>query len=244
MTEDIALMRVLPNMTVVVPCDSIETKKATIAAAKTKKPIYLRFAREKTPVFTTKKTPFKIGKAVTLRNGDDLTIIGAGPLLYDVLVAAEVLSEEMNIEARVINMHTIKPLDTKIIAKAAKETGAIVTVEEAQVVGGLGGAVSEALCAMTPVPVERIGMQDEFGTSGDSEHVLTAMGLSASDIALAAIRVLKRKNGEEVTAIPVRITSALKRREKMSCELNEEALARTPKKWGGKKADKSLKSRK
>jgi transketolase len=244
MTEDIAIMRVLPNMTVVVPCDSVETKKATLAVAKTKTPAYLRFAREKTPVFTTNKTPFKIGKALTLRHGDDLTIIGAGPLLYDALIAAEVLSAEMNIETRVINMHTIKPLDTNAIAKAAKETGAIVTVEEAQITGGLGGAVCEALCSMTPVPVERVGMQDEFGTSGDSNDVLAAMGLTASDIALAAVRALKRKNGEKVSALPVHVAAALERREQMKQEIIEEAIARTPKKWGGKKADKSLKSRK
>jgi transketolase len=244
MTEDIALMRVLPNMTVVVPSDSKEAKKATLAIAKTKTPAYLRLTREASPVYTTNKTPFKIGKAITLRHGNDLTIIGAGPLLYQALVAAEVLSEEMGIEARVLNMHTIKPLDVKAITKAAKETGAIVTVEEAQVAGGLGGAVSETLCAHIPVPVERVGLQDEFGSSGSAKHVLAAMGLTAPDIALAAVRVLKRKEGEKVSAIPTHITAALERREMMKKELNEEALSRTPKKWGGIKADKSLKSRK
>ena len=141
-------------------------------------------------------------------------------------------------------MHTIKPLDVKAITKAAKETGAIVTVEEAQVIGGLGSAVCETLCSATPVPVERIGMQDEFGTSGNSEDVLAAMGLTASDIALAAVRVLKRKHGEKVSALPVHVSAALERRERMKQDIVEEALTRTPKKWGGKKADKSLKSRK
>ena len=244
MTEDIALMRVLPNMDLIVPCDSIETKKATVAIAKRKNPGYLRFAREKTPVFTTEKTPFKIGRAETYRFGEDVTVIGAGPILYEALIAADVLSEEYGIEVRVINLHSIKPLDVKAIAKAAKETGAIVTCEEAQVIGGLGGAVCEALAMTTPVPVERVGMQDRFGTSGNSDRVFDAMGLTAPFIAMAIVRALKRKQGEKVAVIPEYITAANEKMEKMEKEIVEEALARTPKKWGGKKADKTLKSRK
>lgn len=193
MIEDIAIMRVIPNMKVFVPCDAIETKKTTMEITKITGPCYIRFAREKSPVFTTEKTPFKVGRAETYRFGNDLTIIGAGPILYEALLAAEVLSRNHKIEARVINMHTIKPLDIKTIIKAAKETGAIVTVEEAQAAGGLGGAVAETVCLSTPVPVERIGMQDRFGESGDPRELLEAFGLTAPAIVKAALNVIRRK---------------------------------------------------
>lgn len=193
MTEDIAIMRVLPNMRVIVPCDAVETKKATLAIAKQKGPDYLRFAREKSPVFTTPKTPFKIGHAEIYRHGHDLTIIGAGPLLYDALLAAEVLSRDHGIECRVINMHTIKPIDVKAVVAAAKETGAIVTVEEAQAAGGLAGAVAETLVLTVPVAMERIGVQDRFGESGEPRELQEAMELTAPFILKAALRVLKRK---------------------------------------------------
>src|SRR3989339_2155935 len=134
MVEDIAIMRVMPNMRVFVPCDMLETKKTTLAVAKLSGPCYLRFAREASPVFTTLKTPFKVGRAEIYRHGHDLTIIGTGPLLYEALVAAEMLSHDHGIECRVINMHTVKPVDVKAIIDAAKQTGAIVTVE-----GGGGG---------------------------------------------------------------------------------------------------------
>ncbi|HBK34561.1 TPA: transketolase [Candidatus Uhrbacteria bacterium] len=243
MTEDIALMRVLPNMDLVVPCDSIETKKATIAIAQRNNPGYIRFAREKTPVFTTEKTPFKLGRAETYRFGEDVTIFGAGPILYEALIAADVLSQEYGIEVRVINLHTLKPLDVKTIVTAAKETGAIVTCEEAQVIGGLGGAVCETLAMTVPVPVERIGMQECFGTSGNSEIVFDAMGLTAPFIAMAVIRALNRKYGEKVPVIPEYITAAEEKFALLKKEINDEALSRTPKKWGGKKEDKTLKSR-
>lgn len=193
MLEDIATMRVMPNMKVFVPCDAIETKKTTIEIAKISGPCYLRFAREKSPVFTTTKTPFKIGRAETYRFGNDLTIIGAGPILYEALLASEILSRDHKIEARVINIHTIKPLDVKTIIRAAKETGAIVTVEEAQAAGGLGGAVTETVCLSTPVPVERVGMQDRFGESGNPRELLEAFGLTAPAIIQSALQVLKRK---------------------------------------------------
>ncbi len=192
MIEDIALTRVLPNMTVVVPCDMHETRKATIAAAKHVGPFYLRFAREKSPVFTTEKTPFKIGRAELFRFGNDLTLIAAGPLLYEALVAAETLSKS-GIEARVINCHSVKPLDVKTIVAAAKETGAIVTIEEAQAAGGLGGSICEALSLTVPVPIERIGIQDHFGESGEPRELLEAFGLTAPAIVKAALKVLKRK---------------------------------------------------
>lgn len=243
MTEDIAIMRALPNIDLIVPCDQLETKKATMATAKTKKPAYLRFAREKTPVFTTANTPFKIGRAETYRFGDDLTIIAAGPILYEALIAAQALSVDFGIEARVINCHTIKPLDVKTIVKAAKETGAIVTAEEAQAGGGLGGAVCETLCSTTPVPVERIGMQDRFGTSGDPEEVVEAMGLSAPSILLAALRAFNRKHGNKVARIPGYITASAELYEELKQEALKEAVSRTPKKWGGTKSNKTLKSR-
>jgi transketolase len=193
MLEDIAIMRVMPNMRVLVPCDSVETKKTTIAATKLTGPCYLRFAREKSPVFTTEKTPFKIGRAETYRFGTDVTIIAAGPLLYEALLAAQALSIDQKIETRIINMHTIKPLDEKIVIKAAKETGAIVTVEEAQAAGGLGGAVAETLALNTPVPMELIGVQDRFGESGDPRELLESFGLTAPAILLAVQRALARK---------------------------------------------------
>lgn len=193
MIEDIAIMRVMPNMRVLVPCDAVETKKATLAVAAYKGPCYIRFAREKSPVFTTEKTPFKFGRAETYRHGDDVTIIGAGPLLYEALLAAQVLSVDHKIEARVINMHTVKPLDAKMIVKAAKETGAIVTVEEAQAAGGLGGAIAEVLCDNAPVPLDRIGVQDRFGESGEPRELLETLSLTAPAIIAAVKRLLKRK---------------------------------------------------
>lgn len=192
MIEDIAIMRVLPNMQVVVPCDATETQKATLAVAATKTPAYLRFAREKSPVFTTAKTPFKIGRAEVFRFGKDATIVAAGPLVYEALLAAEALSKS-GIEARVINYHTVKPLDVKTIVQAAKETGAVVTVEEAQAAGGLGGAICEALSATHPVPLERVGMLDRFGESGNPRELLEAFGLTAPSIIKACLKVIKKK---------------------------------------------------
>ncbi|MBU0645960.1 hypothetical protein KJ611_00575, partial [Patescibacteria group bacterium] len=235
--------RVLPNLTVIVPCDAEETRKATLEAAKIKGPVYVRFAREKSPVMTTKKTPFKVGRAEIFRQGDDLTIIAAGPLLYQALLAAEQLAKD-KIQARVINLHTIKPLDVKAIVAAAKETGAIVSVEEAQMAGGLGGAVAETLGSYSPVPLERIGLPDRFAESGDSNQVLEGLGLTAPYIKLACERVLKRKAGQAVPAVPEYVTAAAKNLQKMKKEIINESLARVPKKWGGTKPDNSLKSRK
>ena len=243
MTEDIAIMRVVPNMVVLVPCDVHETRKATVAAAKTSGPVYLRFTRDKSPIFTTNQTPFKIGRAETFRFGDDLTIIAAGPLLYEALLAADQLSREQGIEARVIDCHSVKPLDVKTIVQTAKETGAIVTVEEAQAAGGLGGAVCEALAANAPVPVERVGMPDCFGESGTPSQLLDGFGLTAPSIAAAAIRVLKRKHGERVPHVPEYIAAAAERLEAMKQQTLTESLSRTPKKWGGKQPDNTLKSR-
>lgn len=192
MLEDIAIMRVMPNMRVVVPCDTNETRKATRAIAVDPHPWYIRFAREKSPVFTTEKTPFKIGRVETFRFGDDLTLIAAGPLLYEALLAAETLSKK-GIEARVLNCHTVKPLDVKTVVCAAKETGAVVTVEEAQAAGGLGGAIAESLSLYAPVPMERIGLQDCFGESGDPNELMVAFDLTAPAITKAAMRVFNKK---------------------------------------------------
>jgi transketolase len=235
MIEDIAIMRVLPNMRVFVPCDAVETKKATVAVAKSDGPAYLRFAREKSPVFTTEKTPFKLGRAETFRFGDDLTIIAAGPVLYQALLAAEALSKR-GIQCRILNMHSVKPIDVKAIVAAAKQTGAIVTVEEAQAAGGLGSAVCETLALTVPVPVERVGMQDRYGESGDPNQLLEAFGLTAPYIAMAATRVLDRKAGKRVSPIPEHIQAAEQNIGTMRTQTMTESLSRAPRKWGGMKS--------
>src|SRR3989338_2592424 len=190
--EDIACMRVLPNMIVIVPCDSVEAKKATIASASNGKPTYLRFGRDKSAVFTTPETPFEIGKAITLREGKDVTIIGCGMLLYNALIAAEELSKE-GIECMVVNSHTVKPLDEKTIIEATQKTGAVVSVEEHQVNGGLGSAIAELLTKNYPVPQEFIGLQDRFGESGTTEELIEACGLGISHIKEAVKKVITRK---------------------------------------------------
>ncbi len=190
--EDIALMRVQPNMTVLVPCDAVEARKATFAAAFYDDPVYVRFGREKSPVFTTDKTPFEIGKAIVFREGKDVTIAGCGALLYNALVAAEELSKE-GIEAEVINSHTVKPLDMETILNSIKKTKAIVTVEEHQIMGGFGSAIAEALSQHFPAPQEFIGVRDRFGESGESDELIEALGMGVKDIKAAAIKVIKRK---------------------------------------------------
>ena len=186
--EDIAITRCLPNMTVIAPCDYEETKKATIAAAKMQGPVYFRFAREATPVFTTSKTPFKIGKANVLRNGKSATIIACGPLVYDALIAGE------KTNAEVINCHTIKPLDKETIIKSAKKTGKVITVEEHQVIGGLGSAVAELLAKEYPVPMRMIGAKDRFGESGQPEELLEKFGLTSENIEKTVREIIKLKN--------------------------------------------------
>ena len=190
--EDMAIMRCLPGMVVLAPCDSIETRKATLAAARHKGAVYLRFAREKTPVFTTEKTPFKIGKAEVLKTGRNVTVVACGPLVYEALLAAKKLEKE-KISIEVINNHTIKPLDEKTILESLKKTRALVTVEEHQVMGGMGSTVVEMLAKKLPVPVEMIGIQDRFGESGSPEELLEAFGLTHPQIIKAIKRVLKRK---------------------------------------------------
>ena len=190
--EDIALMRVLPNMKVLVPCDAIEAKKATVAAGMVLGPCFLRFAREATPVFTAEDDFFEIGIANVLKPGTDATIIAAGPIVYEALLAYEQLAAE-GISLRVINMHTIKPLDEAAILAAAQETGAIVTAEEAQVYGGLGGAVAEVLARKCPTPVEMVGIEDSFLECGTPEELAVKYGLTAKDLIRAVKKVMARK---------------------------------------------------
>lgn len=189
--EDIAITRVLPNLTVIVPCDYFETKKATMALAKMKGPAYFRFAREKTPVITTAKTPFKIGEALVLREGKDVTIAACGPLVYEALVAAEELSKS-RISCEVINCHTLKPFDEETLVKSVKKTGCVVTVEEHQITGGLGGAVAETLGRLFPAPIEMIGMPNSFGESGEPKELLLKYGMTSGDIVKAVKKVTKR----------------------------------------------------
>lgn len=185
MLEDIALMRVLPNMVVVVPGDSVEAEKATKALAKDSRPAYLRLAREATPIITTEKTPFKIGQAYVYAPGSDLTIISTGTMTYQAIEAAHRLFVQ-GIDAEVIHVPTIKPLDAVTILKSVQKTGKVITVEEGQVNGGLGGAIAELLSEEHPTKMIRIGMRDQFGESGKPSELLEKFGLTAKNIMLAA----------------------------------------------------------
>lgn len=190
--EDIAITRVLPRMTVIVPADATEMKKATLAAAKMQGPVYLRGGREKLPQVTNEETPFEIGVATMLRTGKDITLIACGNLVYEAMVAAEQLKAK-KIDAAVMNLHTIKPLDIDAIIDAAHETGAIVTCEEHQITGGMGSAVCEVVCDNYPVPVECIAIKDTFTESGTGAALMDKYGLRAKDIVIAAQRALERK---------------------------------------------------
>ena len=190
--EDLALMRVLPNMKVVCPVDTIEARKATRVFAKEKGPMYLRTSRNPLPILTTEKDPFIIGKANVMREGKDVTLIGCGLMVSESLQAAELLKKE-GIEARVINMHTIKPLDEDMIVRCAKETGAIVSAEEHQIHGGLGSAIAEVLVKKCPVPMEMVAVADTFGETGSPAELLKAYHLKDTDIAAAAKKAIKRK---------------------------------------------------
>lgn len=192
MLEDIALMRALPNMVVLAPCDSVEAEKMTLAMAKDKRPNYMRLAREATPIITTTQTPFELGKAYVFEQGSDVTIIATGTMTYQALAAVEGLYKD-GIEAEVIHVPTIKPLDEATILKSVKKTGAVVTVEEGQIIGGLGGAIAELLAENHPVPLKRVGMQDRFGESGEPSELLEHFGLDAKHIRLAAHVVVDKK---------------------------------------------------
>jgi len=195
--EDIAITRPIANMKVFAPCDMWEAKKITYAISKIKGPCYVRYAREKTPVFTTEETPFEIGKAQVFwkeppRSKPDVVIIACGPLTHNAILAAADLEKE-GIKVRVINNVSIKPMDEETIIKAAKDAGAIVTVEEHQVAGGMGSAVAEVLAKNYPVPIEFIGVQNQFGQSGEPNELIEHYGMGVGHIKEAVKKVLKRK---------------------------------------------------
>lgn len=189
MLEDIALMRVLPNNVVVVPCDSVEARKATIALANDPNPGYIRLARDDSPVITTDKTPFEIGRAYVFAPGHDVTIISTGVMTPIALQAAEKLFKD-GIDAEVVHCPTIKPLDNTTILTSAKRTKRVITIEEAQIAGGLGGAVAELLSEYGPVPLIRMGVKDEFGQSGTPEELLDHYGLTVKHVMLNAHRIM------------------------------------------------------
>ncbi len=185
--EDIAIMRVIPNIIVVNPCDSIEAQKATVAAAYINKPFYIRLARSNSPVFTKKDTPFKIGKVEIFKDGKDLTIISSGPILYKAILASyeaekKLSKEGKDVSIKVLNCHTIKPLDKEMIINCAQETKRIITIEEHQVSGGLGSAVAELLSQEFPVKMKIIGINDRFGESGEPEELYEKFGLSVNKL--------------------------------------------------------------
>ena len=190
--EDIAIMRAIPNMTVIVPADSVETAAAVRAVAAFKGPVYLRLGRNKVPTIFDGSYRFKIGKGTVMVDGTDLTFVTTGLMTAQALIAAERLKKE-GISARVLHMATVKPLDGELLLDAALETGAIVTAEEHSVVGGLGGAVAEFLSEQAPTPLARVGVNDRFGTSGKSEELLKYFGLTHEELEDAARRVLERK---------------------------------------------------
>jgi transketolase len=190
--EEIPIIRSLPNMSIVVPCDFWETKKATVAAGEMKGPIYIRFGRENVPTVTDESTPFTLGKGEVFAEGTDLTIIACGVMVYEALKAREQL-QARGVSARVVNLHTIKPIDTELIVRSAEETGAIVTAEEHQVNGGLGGAVAEVVVREHPVPMEMVAVMDRFGESGKPDELMDKFGLRATDIVAAADKALTRK---------------------------------------------------
>jgi len=182
MLEDIAMMRVMPNMIVVVPGDSIEAEKATLAIAENGKPSYLRLARPATAIFSTNDSPFEIGKAYILRGGNDISLLGTGAMTYQLLIASKILSE-WGISAEVVHVPTIKPLDYETILDSAHRTGRVITAEEAQINGGFGGAIAELLSEKLPTPLLRIGIQDRFGESGSPDELFNYFGLTGEHIA-------------------------------------------------------------
>ncbi len=192
--EDIVLMRIQPNMTVINPCDAEEARKAVYVEAFTGKPIYIRFGRTKVPTFTTTETQFELGKAYTVWESESpqVTIIGSGIVLHNALLAARDLEQE-GIQVEVINLHTVKPIDRAAIVASAKKTGAVVSVEEHQIMGGVGSAIAEVLAKEYPVPQEFIGVHDRFGQSGDPSELIEHYGMGRSHIMAAAKAAIARK---------------------------------------------------
>jgi len=191
MLEDVALMRVLPNMIVVAPGDSIEAEKATMALAGVRKPSYIRLAREATPIFTTPETPFELGKAYVVWEGSDITLFGTGTMTYQCLLAAKTLQSQ-GISAEVVHVPTIKPLDADTIVASVRKTGRAVAAEEGQMAAGFGSAIAELLSEQHPVPLQRVGMRDHFGESGEPQELLDAFGLTGAHIAEVAKTMLRR----------------------------------------------------
>lgn len=190
--EDLAIMRSLPNMTVLCPADGPETAAAIRAVAEYDGPVYVRLGRAKVPVVFEEKCDFAIGKGAVVREGNDLTFVTTGLMTAQAVEAAEILAEE-NIDARVVHLGSIKPIDVDLVLQAARQTGAIVTAEEHSIIGGLGGAVCEVLAEGCPTPVERVGMRDVFGQSGTADDLLAHYGLTPAHLVEAAERVLQRK---------------------------------------------------
>ena len=190
--EDIGLMRMIPNIIVINPCDYNQTKQATIAIAEHKGPVYLRFGRPKVPVFISENTPFEIGKALMINEGKDVTIIATGHLVWEAIVAGEILAEQ-GIDAEIINIHTIKPLDTEAILRSVEKTGCVVSCEEHQYNGGLNDSIAQLLARKNPKPMEYIGIDDMFGESGKPEKLMEKFGLKAENIVEAVKTVIKRK---------------------------------------------------
>lgn len=193
MLEDIAMMRVMPNMIIVVPGDSIEAEKATRAIAENGKPSYIRLSREKSPMISLDETPFEIGKAYILRDGYDISLMGTGVMTYQLLVAANILAEQ-GINAEVVHIPTIKPLDNQTILDSARRTGRVLTAEEAQIAGGLGGAVAELLSTDLPTPLLRVGMMDRYGESGAPYELMEYFGLTGKHIAEKAAEFVHTKS--------------------------------------------------
>ncbi|MFH1426817.1 MAG: transketolase C-terminal domain-containing protein [Candidatus Kerfeldbacteria bacterium] len=192
--EDIAILRAIPNMEIIVPADAEQAKNATLAMAKSPVPGYLRLSREKTPEFTSARTPFAIGKADVYWSGKDVTVIACGLPVHDALVAAKTLGRKASVE--VINCHTVKPLDAATILKSVRKTGRVVTVEEHQLAGGMGSAVSELLARELPAPVEMLGIDDKFGESGSKAELWEQFGLGPDAVINAVLRVMKRKKAK------------------------------------------------
>jgi transketolase len=189
--EDIALMRVLPGMVVLQPIDAIEAKKAVMAAAEYKGPVYLRISKQETPLITTENTPFEIGKAYMFKEGKDITLVSSGPIIYEALQAAKDLKTKHNIDVEVISCPTIKPLDEITLLNSVKKTGKVAVLEEHQVVGGLGSAISELVSENYPVKLIRFGMKDQFGESGDYKELKDKYGLSSHNIVKELIKFIK-----------------------------------------------------
>lgn len=190
--EDLGLMKMLPNMVVLNPCDYNQTKAATIAAAEYNGPVYIRFGRPKVPVFIPEDMPFEIGKAIVLNEGSDVSLMATGHLVWEALQAAEMLEKE-GIKAEVLDIHTIKPLDSEAILRSAKKTGCVVSCEEHQYNGGLGESIAQLLVRNNPMPMEFVGIDDKFGESGKPEELMVKYGLKAVNIAEAAKKAIFRK---------------------------------------------------